>query len=450
MSPVIGRSGGREVRTSHPHYATGPVGVPRLLAGLDPAVASVGLDQHLERWGRLPAVGSASILDELDRSGLRGHGGAWFPVGTKWRSVKRSVTKRPVIVANGAEGEPASGKDRLLLDRLPHLVLDGATVAAIGLGASRVIVHVPAARIPMMRIAIDERRRFGLDSVDMEIVEAPNLFLAGQESAAVNTINNRNPGRPSFTGITAVRECGVGGRPTLVQNVESLAHVALIARFGSAWFRRVGTHESPGTALLTVTGRWPEPRIIEAPLGLPLQQVLGLSPGDAGSFQALLLGGYGGGWVPMADAMVMPLTEEAAREHGASIGPGVVALLPSQVCSLSEVSRVVTYLESQGAGQCGPCVNGLAGLANSMEALAFQPSSLRGGASPILAHCDLIEGRGACRHPDGVTRFVRSALRVFSDHVASHLGRGPCRSQLGPFLPIPTVSRFVRQGREIR
>ncbi len=450
MSRVAGRSRGREVRTSHRHYPTGPVGVPRLLAGLDPPITSVGLDQHLERWGRLPALGSASILDELDRSGLRGHGGAWFPVGTKWRSVKRSVTKRPVIVANGAEGEPASGKDRLLLDRLPHLVLDGATVAAIGVDASRVIVHVPAARIPMIRSAIDERRRFGLDSVDMEIVEAPDRFLAGQESAAVNTINNRNPGLPSFTGIRTIREWGVGGRPTLVQNVESLAHVALIARFGADWFRRVGTPESPGTALLTVTGLWPEPRIIEAPLGLPLQQVLGLSTADAGLFQGLLLGGYGGGWMPMADAMVMPLTEEEAREHGSSIGPGVVALLPSQVCSLSEVSRVVSYLESQAAGQCGPCVNGLAGLAHSMERLAFHPSSLRGGPSPILAHCDLIEGRGACRHPDGVTRFVRSALRVFSDHVASHLHRGPCRGQIGPFLPIPTVRRIVRQGRELR
>jgi NADH:ubiquinone oxidoreductase subunit F (NADH-binding) len=352
-------------------------------------------------------------------------------------------------VANGAEGEPASGKDRLLLDGLPHLVLDGATVAAIALGASRVIVHVPAARIPKIRRAIDERRRFGLDSVDMEIVEAPDRFLAGQESAAVNTINNRNLGRPSFTDIRTVREWGVGGRPTLVQNVESLAHVALIARFGSDWFRQVGTPESPGTALLTVTGLWPEPRIVEAPLGLPLQQVLGLSPGGAGFSQGLLLGGYGGGWVPMADAMVMPLTEEAAREHGSSIGPGVVALLPSQVCSLSEVSRVVTYLESQAAGQCGPCINGLAGLAHSMETLAFHPSSLRGGTSRILAHCDLIEGRGACRHPDGVTRFVRSALRVFSDHVASHLHRGPCRSQVGPFLPIPTVRRIV-QGRQIR
>ena len=438
------------MRSSPHQYPNGPVGLPRLLAGLDLPVSSVSLDEHLARWGHLPTFGSTAILDELDRSGLRGHGGAWFPVGTKWRSVARSTTKRPVIVANGAEGEPASAKDRFLLERLPHLVLDGATVAAGALGASRVIVHAPAARIPTVGRAIDERRRFGLDSVDMEIVVAPDRFLAGQESAAVNTINNRNPGRPSFTRLTTVRESGVGGRPTLVQNVESLAHVALITRFSAEWFRQVGMPESSGTALLTVTGLGPEPRIIEAPLGLPLQEILGLSSGDAETFQGLLLGGYGGGWLPMSEAMAMPLNEEAARKHGSSIGPGVVALLRSEVCALSEVSRVVTYLESQGAGQCGPCVNGLGGLAGAMEALAFRPSKLRGGTSSILVHCDLIDGRGACRHPDGVARFVRSALRVFADHVENHLRRGPCGSQMGPILPIPMVGQMTQQGGRVR
>ena len=450
MSRVTGRSRGREVRRSVQPFPSGPAGLPRLLAGLDSAGSPVPLDQHIARWGRLPALNSVSILDELERSGLRGHGGAWFPVGTKWRSVKNSSLKRPVVVANGAEGEPASGKDRLLLEILPHLILDGATVAASALGAARVIVHAPAARIPTVRNAIDERRRFGLDPVDMELVEAPDRFLAGQESAAVNTINNRNPARPSFTGLTTVRERGVAGRPTLVQNVETLAHVALIARFGAEWFRRVGIPESPGSALMTVTGLGPEPRIVEAPLGLPVQEVLGLSPAEFDLFQGLLLGGYGGGWLPMAEAMAMPLTEEAARKHGSSIGPGVVALVRSEACPLAELSRVVTYMEGQGANQCGPCINGLAGLASAMEALAFHPSTLRGGTSSIFVHCDLIEGRGACRHPDGVARFVRTGLRVFSEHAEHHLRRGPCRNQMGPILPIPTVRPMAYRERVLR
>ncbi|HEY4947593.1 MAG TPA: NADH-ubiquinone oxidoreductase-F iron-sulfur binding region domain-containing protein, partial [Acidimicrobiales bacterium] len=342
------------------------------------------------------------------------------------------------------EGEPASGKDRVLVQQLPHLVLDGAVLAAATVGAGRVYVHVPSGAVPAVSRAIEERRRAGLDPCDIEVVVAPDRFLAGQETAAVATIIGRKPATPTFVGLKPIREQGVGGRPTLVQNVESLAHAALIGRFGAEWFRRVGTPQSPGTVLLTVTGRWAEPRIVEAPLGVPLGEILQLGLGDARSFQGVLLGGYGGGWVTPHEALAMPLTEEAARQYGSSIGAGVVALLPTNVCPLSEVSRVVTYLEGEGAGQCGPCVNGLAVLANAMGQLAYKPNALRGGVAAIPTLCGLVEGRGACRHPDGVARFVRTALRVYGDHAALHLQRGPCHTSAQPFLPIPRTAR--RQG----
>ncbi len=418
-----------------------PPGAERLLAGVGAPGAAMSLDAHLDRWGPLPPWKGAAFLDELDRSGLRGHGGAWFPVGTKWRSVERAGMRSPVVVANGAEGEPASGKDRVLIQQLPHLVLDGAVLAATSVGAGQVFVHVHTHAVPAVTRAIEERRRRNLDPCAIDIVVAPDRFLAGQETAVVSTIVGRKPATPTFVGLRPIREQGVGGRPTLVQNVESLAHAALIARFGAEWFRRIGTPESPGTVLLTVVGRWAEPQVVEARLGVPLGETLGLSTDDARSIQGVLLGGYGGGWITTREALAMPLTEEAARQYGSSIGCGVVALLPSEVCALSEVSRVVSYLEGEGAGQCGPCVNGLAVLANAMEQLAFRPSALRGGAAAIPTLCGLVEGRGACRHPDGVARFVRSALRVYEDHAALHLKRGPCRSPAPPFLPIPRTAR---------
>jgi NADH:ubiquinone oxidoreductase subunit F (NADH-binding) len=408
-----------------------------LLSSVGEPGVPVGLDQHLETWGPLPAWKGSSFIDELDRSGLRGHGGGWFPVGTKWRSVRGTGLKRAVVVANGAEGEPASGKDRFLIRQLPHLVLDGAVLAAASVGASRILVHVPSAVAPAMSHAIGERSRRGLDRCTIDVLVAPDRFLAGQESAVVNTANGRTPGIPSFVTLRSVRESGVGGRPTLVQNVESLAHASLIARFGADWFRRIGTEASPGTALLTVVGRWPEPRIVEAPLGTRLAETLALGTGAPPSVQGVLLGGYGGGWVTAAEAWSMPLTEEAARGHGSSIGPGVVVFLPSDVCPLLEVSRVVRYLAAERAGQCGPCINGLDTLTTTMDLLAVQPSSLRGGISTIPTLCQLIEGRGACRHPDGAARFVRTALRVFGEHAALHLQRGPCHTTAPPFLVIP-------------
>ena len=440
------RSGGssRPLRSSSGgHRVDPPSGAERLLTGLGADGHTVTLEEHLGRWGDLPVREGESFLAELDRSGIRGHGGAWFPVGTKWRSVGRSMLRSPVVVANGTEGEPASGKDRLLLHQLPHLILDGATIAARTIGANQIVVHVHRDAVSSVERAIVARRARGLDPVEMEIVVAPDRYLAGQESAAVSTIVGRNPAVPTFTGIRTVRDQGVGGRPTLVQNVETLAHVALIARFGGDWFASVGTADSSGTALFTVTGRWPEPRIVEAPLGSSLGDLLGLGAGQFGTVQAVLLGGYGGGWLTPNEALTMPVTEEAARQRGSSLGPGIVALLPHGVCPLSEVSRVVTYMEGQGAGQCGPCVNGLADLALSLKQLAYRPASLRGGVDSIPPLCDLVERRGACGHPDGVARFVRSSLRVFADHATLHARRGSC-PQTAPFLPVPASSPRAR------
>ena len=419
-----------------PSLAEGPSGPLRLLLGVGTGGPTSRLDEHLAQWGPLPSWRGSELIDVLDRSGLRGHGGAWFPVAAKWRSVQAAGRRAPVVVANGAEGEPASGKDRFLLHRHPHLVLDGAAAAATTLGAARVVVHVPQSAVAAMTGAIAERRHRRLDPCPVEVVVAPDRFLAGQESAVVGTINGARPATPTFVGLHPVRQRGVGGRPTLVQNVETLAHVALIARFGNAWFRSVGTAASPGTTLLTVTGAWPDPRIVEAPLGVGLGEMLGLGGQDATSFQGVLVGGYGSGWVTPTEALTTPLTEEAFRAMGSSIGAGVVAFLPVGVCPLAEVAGVVRYLEGEGAGQCGPCVNGLAAIATTMEHLAFRPGMLRSGVAVLPTLCGLVEGRGACRHPDGVARFVRTSLRVFESHIEQHLRRGPCAP--GPvFLPIP-------------
>jgi len=438
------------VRTS-PAPAPAATAVPRLLAGLTSDGSAVSLEEHLGRWGDAPVRSAgADLVDKLDASGLVGHGGAWFPVATKWASIRHGRFTRPVVVGNGAEGEPASGKDALLLTQLPHLVLDGLSLAGAALGASQVVIYVPGRLARRVGQAIEARRHLRIDPVDIEVVTAPDRFIAGQESAVVNVLNGRRVAVPTFIGIEPIRERGVNNRPTLVQNVETLAHVALIARFGPDWYRALGTQRSPGTMLMTVSGRWSVPVVMEAPLESPLREVLGLTHRDAQNFSGALLGGYGGGWITMSTLMDLPLAEDAVRRQGSSLGAGVIALLPGDVCPLAEVARVVRYMEQQGAGQCGPCVNGLAGLAEMVEALAFRPGAFRHGIQPILDVCDLVDGRGACRHPDGVTRFVRSALSVFQDEVATHLHLGPCRLTSSPgVLPCPgrVVQAFAEAAR---
>ena len=412
---------------------------PRLLSGLSKSGDAFDLSQHNAQWGALSLRSArTTLLDELDASGLRGHGGAWFPVGAKWRAVSGGRVRRPVVVANGPEGEPASRKDAFLLIKLPHLVLDGASLAAAALNANRIVLYVPQRVLASVETAIDERRRAGVDPVAIEAIVAPDAYLSGQESAVVRALND-GPALPTFVGLRTVRERGVRGRPTLVQNVETLAHVAMISRFGGRWFRTLGTTESPGTMLVTVTGRWPEPLILEAPLGTSFKDLLELTIQDAEGYWGALLGGYGGGFISMADLLDCHLTEEGARTLQSSLGPGVVALLPRTHCPLAETARVVRYMQGQSAGQCGPCIHGLAELAARLEVLAYNSASLRGHVPPINELCNLIDGRGACRHPDGVTRFVRSALVVFRDETERHLRHGPCPAVNGPaLLPCPS------------
>ena len=395
------------------------------------------LQAHLARWGDLHHRPPPTVLDELAASGLAGHGGGFFPVAAKWRAIGNRSRRSPVVVANGAESEPASHKDTLLLTQTPHLVLDGLAVAANTLRARRAVVYVSSPSLRSVEQAITERRRARMDPVIMEAAEAPDRFLAGQESAVVNVLSGRRQGLPSFVGLESIRERGVDGRPTLVQNVETLAHVGMVARYGAEWFRRVGTHEWPGTMLLTLT-RPGGPQIVEAEFGTSLMDTVGLTRKDAARYQGALLGGYGGGWVPMTSFSELALLEKDARRAGATLGPGVVVLLPRDVCALAEMAEVVNYMESQGAGQCGPCVNGLAELADALDDLAFGSGRSDRRIPRILALCDLVDGRGACRHPDGVARFVRTGITVFADEVQSHQRHGACPATAAPrFLPVP-------------
>src|SRR5207249_605571 len=212
-------------------------------------------------------------------SGLTGRGGAGFPTAIKLRAVADSRA-RTVVVANGVEGEPPSAKDRFLLAQNPHLVLDGAEAAA-AVGARDVVIALAegaAHARARMAAAIEARR--GTARARFQLVSAPDRFVAGEESALVQLLNG-GPAKPTFVPPRPF-ERGVDGRPTLVQNVETLANIGLIARFGPAWFRELGTAAEPGTVLVTVSGAVRDPGVYEVELGMPLRQIIQLC-GDAPS-----------------------------------------------------------------------------------------------------------------------------------------------------------------------
>ena len=355
-----------------------------------------------------------SLLVEIEASGLTGRGGAGFPTAAKLRAVAQD--RGPVVVANGTEGEPASAKDKTLLSTAPQLVIDGAVTAARLVGAVDVYLAVARAdrdgRAALERAAT-ERHDGG---IVLHLVSAPNRFVAGQESALVNWIGG-GPAKPT---IDRPFERGVLGRPTLVQNVETLANLALIARHGAAWFRRAGTPEEPGTALVTVHGAVRSPGVAEFELGATLRDVLGLFGGLTAIPQAFLVGGYFGTWVSARDVYDLPFTNETLQPLGASLGARLVVVLPQDACGLAETARIIRYLERESAGQCGSCLFGLPALADAFEALAYNGAGALQAVKRLSQLVPQVENRGACALPTGATRLVRSALDVFADEVESH------------------------------
>ncbi|HZD66228.1 MAG TPA: NADH-ubiquinone oxidoreductase-F iron-sulfur binding region domain-containing protein [Acidimicrobiales bacterium] len=419
-----------------------PTGLPRLLAGLGSGGAALSLGDHLGLHGPLPPAPRRrgpdhGLIDVVEASGLRGRGGGGFPTARKLAAVAAG-SRRPVVVVNGAEGEPASAKDRLLLARAPHLVLDGAQLAARAVGAAEVVLVVSEAAPELaegLAAAVDDRRRGGLDRVRPEVVSCPERFVAGEESALVALLNGGAP-KPTFVPPRPYQR-GVGGRATLIQNVETLAHLALIARHGAGWFRRVGTESEPGSTLVTLGGAVARPGLYEIARGTPMSALLAGVGGATGEVQAYLTGGYGGTWVPAAAARDVGLCDEALQTIGGTLGPGVVVVLPEDACGLAETARLASYLARESAGQCGPCVYGLA----DIDAALAQVASGRAGSgvvSQLLAWTSQVTGRGACHHPDGAARLVESALRVFRGDLAAHVHGHPCPgTRRPPVLAVP-------------
>jgi NADH:ubiquinone oxidoreductase subunit F (NADH-binding) len=382
---------------------------PRLLA-----VPAPDLPTHQRMYGPVPTPG-ATLVATLEAAGLTGHGGAGFPTWRKLAAVARG--SRTVVVANGAEGEPASAKDRLLLTRSPHLVLDGLRLAAEAVGAHRAYVYVSRAAVHAVSTALAERR----DRVPVELVVAPDRFVAGEESAVVSAIEGR-AALPRDKRRLIV-ESGVNGRPTLVQNVETLAHIALIARYGAGWFRAEGTADEPGTFLATISGAVAAPGVVELPYGIPLAEALTRAGGPTVPLRAVLVGGYHGAWLP-AERDDVPLSRAALRPFGASPGAGVLIALPDKRCGIRESARIARYLAQQSAAQCGPCRFGLPRLADTLDRLARCERDPR-TVSEIQRLTGLVTQRGACHHPDGTARFVHSSLAAFADEVHHHLA-GHC------------------------
>lgn len=384
-------------------------------------VAAEPLAVHLDRLGPRP-LGDPGLVDLIERTGLTGHGGAHVPAALRWRALAAGAGPL-TVVANGAESEPVAGKDGTLLRQRPHLVLDGLMLTAEALGAQRAVVWLHGDDDGGRRavLAALEERRWSDARHRVDVLMGPVHYLAGESSAIAGAVQGGSA-------LPTVRRRPRDARAprTLVHNVETLARLALLAR----------GHVPSTTRLLSVLGT--ERVVVEVEQATTFGQLLaGL--GWPAAPEAVLLGGYGGLWAPWHRLAHLPLDERALRTEGLTLGAGVVMPLAPGACGLRETADLVDYLASMSARQCGPCRLGLPALADSFRALA---DGRGGGVGAVLDDAGVVEGRGACHHPDGATRLVASAVATFEADVAAHVAGRPCaEGSPRADVPVPGVRR---------
>ena len=410
------------------------IGAARMTAGLD-RMARLDLAAHTEIFGPLPRM-SAERADRRwprrSTCAARAARPSRSPASSRRWSTRPKKTGQPtIVVVNATEGEPGSFKDKMLMIRSPYLILSGAALVAEALEAEEIIIGVTGNELANRSIEAAIAAEPGLRAL-VRVVQQPHRFISGESGALVRGINGKKPVPPGRKTLAADK--GVDDLPTLLSNASTFAQVAVLALLGPERFASVGVPEEPGTVLLSVSGSAKHPAVVECPTGIPLGAVLDICQAPAGD--GVLVGGYHGMWLDAETAYQVPVGREGLASAGGTFGSGIVLPLGDGTCPLGEVSRVASYLAGESAGQCGPCKLGLPSIARALAAIVDGSGGIE-ALDVARRAAAAVNGRGACSHPDGTTRFVLSALEVFTEDLAAHVFHSTCGRPVRGMLPLP-------------
>lgn len=404
-----------------------PVVLERVLAGPVHHLADYRRAGGYDAIEMARECGPSALLDTIDTSRLRGRGGAAFPAARKWRTVREATDRngRPaVLVVNADEGDPGSYIDRTLLEDDPHAVLEGAAIAAWAVGASSAIVYVraeyPTARAAIVAAADEARAAGALGDLDLRVVAGHGSYVCGEETALLDAIDGRRPcvhPRPPYPA-----ERGLGGRPTLVHNVETLAAVPWIVRHGGAAYAALGRGTSRGTKALSLNSLFTRPGIYEVEFGLPVRHLVEeLGGGLArGHLSGIIIGGPLAGIVPPA-LLDTPLTIDDLRAVGADVGHGGVIAFDDHTPVMELAQQVFAFGAAESCGTCMPCRVGVDHL-ERLVAAALAGDRPAGARERFDAIVDALGATSLCGHGTGVAAFARSLARHYPEELARCLG----------------------------
>ena len=377
-----------------------------------------------------------SVLQEVEAARLRGRGGAGFSAAQKLVLCAKAEGKQKYVVANGGEDEPGSRKDCMLLERVSHAVLEGILLAAYAVGATRAFFYINET-YQQARTSIDqalaEAQADGLVgdevlgtkfAVTVESRPAPTQYVAGEDTAALEVLEGREPyprPKPPYP-VTS----GLFGQPTVVNNVETLANLAPIVLNGAQWYRGFGTEESPGTMLYSMNEEWQRPGVYELPYGAREAELLEECAGglkDGARLRAILPGGPSSGFLlPDPDR---PLSPEALKAAGSSIGCGVMRGYGEGTCMVEVVLEIARFFEKESCGQCPACRMETSALA-TLLGKAHQGQVPAAALDQIPRLLDFNKGKGDCSLVNMPGPPLLTALKLFPEDFHSHLNGGNC------------------------
>jgi NADH-quinone oxidoreductase subunit F len=404
--------------------------------------AREGLKEYLARGGYqalTKAVKSTpeEVIKIVSEAGLRGRGGAGFPTGKKWAFTRECSEQPHYLVLNGGEDEPGSKKDRMLMEFLPHLVIEGVILSAYAIGAAEAYLYINANYAEATKSitdALTEAKNAGywgqnvLGSkfkLDIKLVPAPHNYVAGEDTAAIEVIEGKKAWprqKPPFP-VTV----GLFGKPTAVNNVETLANVAPIILHDANWYRKFGTPDSPGTMIFSLNDDVNRPGIYELPFGTPLRYLIeecggGIKGGK--KIKAIMPAAPSSAFLPL-DKIDTPLDHNSMREAGSGLGCGVVRLIGEGTCIVEEVLKISEFFAVESCGQCPACRMET----NTLTALLKKVQQGQGGA-PILEQFSKVlafnKGKGFCNLIAMPGPPIESALKLFPADFEAHLATGKC------------------------
>jgi NADH-quinone oxidoreductase subunit F len=377
------------------------------------------------------------LIDIVKRSGLRGRGGAGFPAGVKWGFMPKDTQLQKIVAVNTDEGEPGTFKDRQIVERDPHQIIEGVIIASYAVGASRAYVYIRGEfflGVKRWIKAIADAYEYGYlgknilgtgFSLDMSVHRGAGAYICGEETAMIESLEGK-PGNPRMKPPYPA-QTGLFGYPTLVQNIETLACIPHIVSRGAEWFAGIGTEQSKGPKIFSVSGHVKRPGNFELPLGTPLSEIIYEHAGGMWSNRKLKAIIPGGASTPVltADQVDTPMAFETLEAAGSQLGTGAIVVMDESTCMVEAARRTTKFFAHESCGRCVPCRIGSVRLFEILERIEMG----KGVAEDIdqaLYLAEQIDGRTFCPMGAALVNPARSTILKFRQEYEYHITHKNC------------------------